>query len=159
MQVTKYFILTYALSVSFRFIEMMYTFFNSFHTSINLFCFFVDELCILNSGADFFAQLKTAQLQQPLCYSPFKNEWSISSCQKCIQKNPRTFGSMQSITPESIRRQLQESVTIGELCNIKLKTKVQLNPLSTARHWSIWLVTDFTMYQREGKTTLETEFS
>ena len=56
---------------------------------------------------------------------------------------------MQSITPESIRRQLQESVTIGELCNIKLKTKVQLNPLSTARHWSIRLVTDCTIYLKE----------
>ena len=65
------------------------------------------------------------------------------------RKNPRTFGSLQSITPESIRRQLQESVTIGELCNIKLKTKVQLNPLSTACQWSIRLVTDCTMYIRE----------
>ena len=65
------------------------------------------------------------------------------------EKNPRTFGSMQSITPESIRRQLQESVTIGELCNIKLKTKVQLNPLSTARHWSIRLVTHCTIYLKE----------
>ena len=61
---------------------------------------------------------------------------------------------MQSITPESIRRQLQESVTIGELCNIKLKTKVQLNPLSTARHWSIRLVTDCTKEKENPRLKL-----
>ena len=75
---------------------------------------------------------KIAQLQQPLCYSPLRMNGPYHRAKNASRKNPRTFGSMQSITPESIRRQLQESVTIGELCNIKLKTKVQLNPLSQA---------------------------
>ena len=52
---------------------------------------FVDELCILNPNADFFAQLKNSSTTAAPLLQSFKNEWSISSCQKCIQKKPENF--------------------------------------------------------------------